>query len=92
MGKRGRPKREQPLTEEQISQRRARYNASRRVARRAATARLKREQKEWEEVGWIVRKMNREGGLSQEKIRELLGGLVIQKKIQKWCSEGFKPC
>jgi hypothetical protein len=91
MGKRGRKKRENPLTEEELAQRRVRYNANRQARRKLAASQLREERREWLEIGWIVRKMNREAGISQERIWELLGGLVIRKKIKKWCSEDFKP-
>lgn len=92
MGKRGRPKNQNPLTEQQVAERKAFYNANRRRARHRASKQLKEELREWKEVGWIVRKMNREAGISQEQIWELLGGLVIRKKIKKWCAENFKMC
>lgn len=91
MAKRGRKKRENPLTEEELAQRRIRYNANRRARRRLESTQLKQERQEWQEIGWIVRKMNREAGISQERIWELLGGLVIRKKIKKWCAEDFRP-
>lgn len=91
MGKPGRKKRENPLTEEELAQRKARYNANRKRRRRLAAAELREERREWQEIGWIVRKMNRDAGISQERIWELLGGLVIRKKIKKWCAEDFNP-
>jgi hypothetical protein len=91
MAKPGRKKRENPPTEEELARRKARYNEARNRKRREQTAVQQRERQEWREIGWIVRKMNREAGLSQEKIWELLGGLVIRKKIKKWCAPDYEP-
>ena len=91
MAKRGRKKRENPLTEKELAQRRDRYNANRREVRRLAAAKLKEERKEWKEIGWVVRKMSIEAGFSQDSIWELLGGLVSRKKIQKWCAKKYEP-
>lgn len=85
MAKRGRPRREKPLTEEELAQRRALYNENRRIRRKQETARLRIERQEWKELGWIVNKMNREAGISRESIWILLGGLATKKKIKKWC-------
>ncbi|MFZ9315668.1 MAG: hypothetical protein ACO24P_00205 [Candidatus Nanopelagicaceae bacterium] len=91
MAKRGRKPREQPLTEEEFLERRARYNATRKESRRQAAAKLRRERLEWQEIGWIVRKMNKEAGLSREEIWQLLGGLANQNKIRKWCGDNPEP-
>lgn len=91
MGKRGRKKRENPLTEEELAQRKARYNANRNARRRLLAKQVNEERREWREIGWIVRKMNREASISQEQIWELLGGLVSKKKIKTWCAESYEP-
>jgi|GEM_PF-3164061 len=91
MAKRGRPKRETPLTAEELAQREARYAANRLKARRLVQKQLREERHEWQEIGWIVRKMNKEAKISQESIWELLGGLVNKKKIAKWCSSNYLP-
>lgn len=88
MAKRGRKKRE-PLTEEELAQRKERYNLNRKMRRHEQAAELRRERQEWEEFGRIVRKMNKEAGMSRESIWQLLGGLVTRKQITKWC--GQKP-
>lgn len=90
MEKRGR-KKQKPLTEEELLQRRARYNHSRKMKRRVEAAKLKQERSEWNEFGHVVRKMNKEANLSQESIYELLGGLVSLKKIALWCKPDFRP-
>ena len=45
---------------------------------------------EWKELGWLVAKMNIQGGFSQQKIYELLGGLATKKQISRWCTRGKK--
>jgi len=87
MGKRGR-KKGKPLTEEQLAERRDRYNANRRVRRRAMTLKRQEERRVGQEIGRIVSKMNQEAGLSQEAIWELLAGLASRAKIRKWCEMG----
>ena len=65
------------LTQEEIEQRRA--------ARVAANRKAKAE---WNDLGWIVAKMNIQAKLNQEQIYELLGGLATKSKIAEWCRKG----
>ena len=56
-------------------------------------ARLEAAQKareEWAEIGWVIAKMNKEGGLTQRQIYDLLGGMVARKKIAHYCARGRK--
>ena len=86
MAKRGRKKRK-PLTEEELAQRRERYNFNRRMRRHETAEQLRKEKAEWEEYGRIVRKLHKEAGLSREAIWQLLAGLVTRKQIGKWCGQ-----
>lgn len=90
MAKPGRPKREKPLTEEELAQRRLRYDETRRKKRQAESARYREEKRLWKEIGWIVHKMNHEAKISRESIWTLLGGMVSQRQIKDWCEKG-KP-
>lgn len=65
------------LTKEEIEQRRA--------VRLAAARKIK---EEWNDLGWIVAKMNIQAKLTQEQIYELLGGMATKKKISEWCKKG----
>ena len=84
MAGRGRPKRQEPLTELEKQERKVRYNENRRKARQARRERLAAEQREWEDIGWIVDKMSNEAKMSQELIYETLGGMYTKKKILYW--------
>jgi len=56
-------------------------------------ARLEAAQKareEWADIGWIIAKMNKEAGIPQKQIYELLGGMVARKKIAHFCARGKK--
>jgi len=86
MAKRGR-KRRNPLTEEELAQRKERYNCNRRMRRKADAEALRKEKQEWEEYGKVVRKLHKEAGLSREAIWQLLAGLVTRKQISKWCGQ-----
>lgn len=59
----------------------------RREIRRQETAKRRQE---WEELGWVVAKMNIKAGLSQDAIYQLLGGMASRSKISKWCARGKK--
>ena len=48
------------------------------------------EKDEWNELGWVVAKMNIQAKMSQERIYELLGGMATKKQISKWCAKGKK--
>lgn len=43
---------------------------------------------EWNDLGWVVAKMNVEAKLTQERIYTLLGGLATKQKISEWCKYG----
>lgn len=74
------PKEPKPrLTPEEIERRRE--------LRREEAARRRQE---WEELGWVVAKMNIKAGLSQDAIYKLLGGMASRAKISKWCARGKK--
>ena len=59
----------------------------RRELRRQEAAKRRQE---WEELGWVVAKMNIKAGLSQDAIYRLLGGMASRSKISKWCARGKK--
>ena len=61
--------------------------AHRRELRRAKAQKLK---EEWNELGWVVAKMNIEAKISQEDIYALLGGMASKNKIKEWCAKGKK--
>lgn len=84
MAGRGRPKRQDPLTEAERQERKIRYNDNRREARRVRREELAAEKQEWEDIGWIVDKMSNEANMSQELIYETLGGMYTKKKILYW--------
>ena len=63
--------------------------ARREAAEERQNARLKAK-REWNELGWVVAKMNVTAGLSQEAIYTLLGGLAPKRKIAAWCQHGRK--
>lgn len=90
MGKRGRPKRENPLTQEELAQRRLRYDETRRKKRQAESAKYREEKRLWNEIGWIVHKMNHEAKINRDAIWDLLGGMVSKRQIKDWCEKG-KP-
>lgn len=46
------------------------------------------EQAKWNDIGWVVAKMNKAAKMSQERIYELLGGLASKQEIVKWCAIG----
>jgi len=74
------PKQPKPrLTPEEIQQRRE-------LRRQEAFKR----REEWNELGWIVAKMNLKAGLSQDAIYKLLGGMASRAKISKWCARAKK--
>lgn len=74
------PKEPKPrLTQEEIDRRKE-------IRRQEA---LRRRQ-EWEDLGWVVAKMNIKAGLSQDAIYRLLGGMASRQKISQWCSRGKK--
>lgn len=74
------PKEPKPrLTTEEIERRRE--------IRRQESAKRRQE---WEELGWVVAKMNIKAGLSQDAIYQLLGGMASRSKISKWCARGKK--
>tara|TARA_B100000902_G_C27119721_1_gene818019 strand:- start:337 stop:606 length:270 start_codon:yes stop_codon:yes gene_type:complete len=84
MAKRGRPKRKHPLTKAEKIERKARYTANRRAARKVRREKLDAEIQEWEEIGWIVEKMSNEANMSQDLIYETLGGMYTKKRILYW--------
>lgn len=66
----------------------AKEEAERLKAAQVEAARLETEA--WNEMGWIVAKMNIKAKLSQEQIFDLLGGLYTKKQIKNWCATGKK--
>lgn len=63
--------------------------ARQRAAEKREKARLQAKE-EWNDLGWVVAKMNVRAGLSQESIHRLLGGLASKRKIAEWCQRGKK--
>ena len=84
----GRPKRQTPLTQAQIKERRARYNSNRNESRRHKKEKANAEKKEWEDIGWIVSKMSNQAKMSQEAIYRVLGGVFTKTKILEWSRKG----
>jgi hypothetical protein len=87
-GSGGRPKRQAPLTQAQIEERRARYNSNRNKSRRDKKKKANAEKKEWEDIGWIVSKMSNQAKMSQEAIYRVLGGVFTKTKILEWSRKG----
>lgn len=56
----------------------------------AAALERQREEEEWNDLGWVVAKMNKSAKMNQEQIYELLAGLATKQKIAKWCAKGRK--
>lgn len=40
------------------------------------------------EMGWVVVRLNLQAKYSQERIHELLGGIVSKTEIRDWCAKG----
>lgn len=83
--RRRKPVKPQPSAEELQKAKEARLEA----AEKRRQQRL-REREEWNELGWVVAKMNVTAGLSQDAIHQLLGGLASKRKIAAWCQRGRK--
>lgn len=88
MAGRGRPRRQTPLSQAEIEDRRVRYNQNRNLARAKRRAVARAQKAEWLEIGWIVSKMSNQAQMSQQEIYRVLGGVFTKSKILEWSKKG----